>query len=135
MNMTLKNGDLVKYTEIILKEDGIYKTETSYPIIATKDVFNGYEDGQLLVLDREDDLKIIKTIDLDFSVYSKLNNPFTSGRSRNDLMSSYMYSTDENVVDILINSMLEHCECFNLIENAKLINKYKGAIKWVHYTN
>ena len=46
MNMTLKNGDLVKYTEIILKEDGIYKTETSYPIIATKDVFNGYEDGQ-----------------------------------------------------------------------------------------
>ena len=122
-------GDIIKYTELVLKEDGIYKKEFSYPVIATKDMFNGYEYGQLLVLDREDDLKIIETIDIDFSVYSKLNKPFTLGRSKNDLMSSFMYNTDENAVEILIKDMLKHCEYFNLIENAKLINKYKGELE------
>ena len=128
----MNNKKIITYYELQLKESKLELIEKSYPIIAEKDTS--------LVIELKDDYKVLLSSPCVWSSHELLNEPHVIRSTYSQYtLSAWIYTDKVNkrdeIKDLLIKEMLIFCETYEKTKEAKLINKYKGGLKWVVYTN
>lgn len=122
----MNNKKIITYYELQLKESKLELIEKSYPIIAEKDTS--------LVIELEDDYKVLLSSPCVWSAHELLNEPHViRGTYSQYILSAWIYTDKVNkrdeIKDLLIKEMLIFCETYEKTKKAKLINKYKGELE------